>query len=569
MPKLIPPYLSKASPFCETIVHNIFKYSDTLDDYIIFHSLNIAHHKNKREGEADFVILGPSGILVLEVKGADKIVRNEGQWTYYTNQKKYNSYESPFNQAKNNLYSLINHINNDLGINLKNNSGYGVVFPRLIFNEKSPEWDNNIVYDEKCKLSFHVYIANLYDYWKKRSRIQNQPTLSKYTISVIAQYLRGNFEIVESAVSFSSKVNKLIDQLTEEQYKFLDMVVDNPRILVKGYAGTGKTMLAIEQAKRASNKYNNVLFLCYNRLLSYNIQAQLNKHVNNVKISTFDSFLYDLFVKYIGHPTEIDFSSVRNIIKTIKANKNRKAQLYDYMIVDEAQDIFGDEFIDMINYSIFGGTDDGRWSIFYDDEVQSSLYNLNSSKLCYKTISQHSIRLSLNANCRNPRMMLEELNRITKLPISEELRIDIQDDCIDYQFFNSDREQEYIIANKILSYLKQGFIASQITLLFINQDVTIVNNIYMLLQQRIRSILDLRKYYSSKDDDPDIYLDKRDIGYSTVQAYKGLENDIIILCDVNTLFSVYDKALLYVGITRAKLYCTVICDSKIKNMIIN
>jgi hypothetical protein len=166
-------------------------------------------------------------------------------------------------------------------------------------------------------------------------------------------------------------------------------------------------------------------------------------------------------------------------------------------------------------------------------------------------------------------MMLEELNRITKLPISEELRIDIQDDCIDYQFFNSDREQEYIIANKILSYLKQGFIASQITLLFINQDVTIVNNIYMLLQQRIRSILDLRKYYSSKDDDPDIYLDKRDIGYSTVQAYKGLENDIIILCDVNTLFSVYDKALLYVGITRAKLYCTVICDSKIKNMIIN
>ena len=55
--------------------------------------------------------------------------------------------------------------------------------------------------------------------------------------------------------------------LTEEQYDRLDELEANPRCLFEGAAGTGKTLLALEYAKRASNSGANVLMVCFNRLL--------------------------------------------------------------------------------------------------------------------------------------------------------------------------------------------------------------------------------------------------------------------------------------------------------------
>jgi phosphate starvation-inducible protein PhoH len=44
---------------------------------------------------------------------------------------------------------------------------------------------------------------------------------------------------------------ELILSYTKEQYKFLDHLEDNERCLFQGSAGTGKTMLALESAKRS------------------------------------------------------------------------------------------------------------------------------------------------------------------------------------------------------------------------------------------------------------------------------------------------------------------------------
>lgn len=39
--------------------------------------------------------------------------------------------------------------------------------------------------------------------------------------------------------------------LTKEQYRCLDQLDDNPRCLIQGPAGTGKTLLAIEEVKKS------------------------------------------------------------------------------------------------------------------------------------------------------------------------------------------------------------------------------------------------------------------------------------------------------------------------------
>ena len=61
---------------------------------------------------------------------------------------------------------------------------------------------------------------------------------------------------------------------TNEQFSALDSIAENPRILFKGPAGTGKTVIATEAVKRAVINRKKVIFICYNNLLSYWLKKQ-------------------------------------------------------------------------------------------------------------------------------------------------------------------------------------------------------------------------------------------------------------------------------------------------------
>ena len=63
--------------------------------------------------------------------------------------------------------------------------------------------------------------------------------------------LRDNFEYAVSRRSDLESLERMICQFTEEQFGALDMLNDNDRVVFKGPAGTGKTFLALEAAKRA------------------------------------------------------------------------------------------------------------------------------------------------------------------------------------------------------------------------------------------------------------------------------------------------------------------------------
>ena len=83
----------------------------------------------------------------------------------------------------------------------------------------------------------------------------------------IAQILRPNFEFFKSPQDRSARRSKELKYFTDEQYDALDAMQDNPRVIFSGPAGTGKTLLALELARRKSLIGLNVLLICYNRLL--------------------------------------------------------------------------------------------------------------------------------------------------------------------------------------------------------------------------------------------------------------------------------------------------------------
>src|SRR5262249_52984018 len=88
-------------------------------------------------------------------------------------------------------------------------------------------------------------------------------------------FLRGDFEVVVKPVVLAEAQERELLRLTEEQYRCLDALQANPRCLFEGGAGTGKTLLAMEYARRKAHNNRHVLFLCYNRLLGQWVASNL------------------------------------------------------------------------------------------------------------------------------------------------------------------------------------------------------------------------------------------------------------------------------------------------------
>lgn len=101
-------------------------------------------------------------------------------------------------------------------------------------------------------------------------------------------------------------------KLTEDQYRYLDIVAANQRVMCSGGAGTGKTFLALELARRIAREDKRVVFVCKSEWLKQYLTSKISNEF--VTISTIDSAKVDM--------------------RRLGVDK------YDVLIVDEGQDLF-------------------------------------------------------------------------------------------------------------------------------------------------------------------------------------------------------------------------------------
>ena len=67
----------------------------------------------------------------------------------------------------------------------------------------------------------------------------------------------------------------------------------NPRILCVGGAGSGKTLIAVEAARRLAGPAFQVLLLCFNHNLSRFLRRELRAMNSNILVTTAYRFLMD------------------------------------------------------------------------------------------------------------------------------------------------------------------------------------------------------------------------------------------------------------------------------------
>ena len=565
---MIPPYISpEVKSSGEKQLFERFKLAPGTEDWTVLHSLFLTRHVKRLYGEIDFLIMAPKlGIFVIEVKSGD-VTRKGGVWFYgdrFGNKNRSNI--GPFIQAKDGMFTLMNEVSNKFGNNhslTKIIYGYGVMFPHMDDRIDGVDIDQWRIYyrgSHKYPVTGYIKTLSKKHMAKLRSKSwfdKDKSLPTKSQVNKLVQFFRGDFERISNLNERGKLTEKQLSICTERQYACLDILdlERNKTLVFQGSAGTGKTMIAIEHAKRLALQNKRILFTCYNPLLSAWLKQLLSDYTS-IDVFTFHQFMYSITKLENDSPDEEYYNETLPLHTVIKLDEG-STQQYDYIIVDEAQDLITGNYLDVMDIAIKGGLNAGN-SAFFGDFERQAIYSDKDKDNMFETIKNRSgspVFMNLNVNCRNSREISRELSIMCelekqKLPDESKSGIPVR------YYFKSTQKEKINSLKLIISQLAGNKVPLS--------DITILSP--HVLQKSITSnIVDEYKVVDLTRDNT-VRLNKKFSGvlFSTIHAYKGLENSHIIITDLTTLSSDEIQSLLYVAISRARIGLNLIIDKSCK-----
>ena len=495
------------------------------DEYIVFHSLEWIDGPSKNghrvaQGEADFTIFHPDkGIAIVEVKGG--AISCDGREWVQTNiygQARSRKMQDPVQQADRSKFKIKEIIDN---YGIKCLTCHGVWFPDVdqIEGTLPLNYHSNIVLLKKDLGNPQGAIDRIFAYWSKLYRFS--PKLSPLAARRVVDTLAPVFKAVPSMQSIFDERERLFVRLTNEQTAILDYLDEQRLALIHGRAGTGKTLLAVEKARRLAETGDKVLFLCYNAALRQHLRNQYS--IPNVEYDNLHTLPIKLFDEADGLYGD---SLIELLVRELTQKKYKARELwpYNHLIIDEGQD-FPDEVVQALL-----GVNSGHVYIFYDR------YQLVHLKDVPKWTEQIDCRLVLNRNCRST----VQITRSACSVIGEKPNItlnNIQGDEPQIIFSSELHKATELIVKIIKQAVRKGIELRDIAVLSLQPEGK-----SLFTAQSFRSIPVTEKY-----GEPGLL-------FTTVRKFKGLEAKVLILTDVSaqTFKTPQNKRLYYVGASRAK-----------------
>ena len=413
-----------------------FQKAPGTEDWIILHSLGVSNHKKVIHGEVDFFALIPEmGIFALEVKGG-RVRRQNGIWSFtdkygHTDTKE----RGPFDQAWEGIYSLKESISKMLDTEHRGLKdiifGIGVMFPDVEYSSIGVDAESWQIFDSSDGENVVAFISRISEgaknTWKRtRGKIDKRNIPNVDDIKYLADLLRGDFDLVPLLGTKMTYADEDLCALTREQYKCLDQIEDNPRCLVRGAAGTGKTMLAIEATKNAVANGETVALFCFNRLLgewlqNYFVQQPIN--LRPVYVGTLHGYMRNILVahgKNISVSDDLDEDEKQHYYSEVLPQMAidclySDTAKFDRIIVDEAQDIISESYLNFLGSCIKRGIDRGRWMMFGDLSMQAIYGKGRDEETFIAILDRYTsfARFKLSINCRNTKKICEEVRTIT------------------------------------------------------------------------------------------------------------------------------------------------------------
>lgn len=523
--------------------------SELSEAWVAMHSLGIARHGRKPWAEADFVLIGPGGVFVVEVKGGS--IRRQGRrWT--TNGKLLK--QSPIDQAAGAAAALYADLSGELDCVRATAVGHAVCFPDVVFDVGGADVDADLVYHaDDVRAGFDTYVERVVGHWHRRlASMKGAPPrpLSPTDIQRVVDSLAPDFDLAMSLRATASGVGRDLVRLTAEQVAHFSGFDDNPRVMVRGGAGTGKTLLAIADAERAAAAGVRVLFVCQSNPLRDRLREQLADRPG-VDVFGFQE-LCGMLISQSGvaepprpaRTTDEYFDVLRPTVAMEGWAELTDPPEWDLLVVDEAQDLLTGPASELLELLVRGGWQEGRWRIFYDP-VQD-LFGASHTEVVQR-VGERGFRVRLTINCRNSAPIARDTAIATSSPLVETLPVEGPEPT--WVRYRDEAEQRKQVGVQLRTWIDGGIDVSDIAIL------SVARRENSVLAEGLPPGVPAQLV-----DGPVIATrrSRREIQFCTVASFKGLEADAVLLLDAPYLGRREMAGPIYVGMTRARALLTVL-----------
>lgn len=542
MVTFIPPYMGEEiKSNAERKMYDVLQELN-LKNACVLHSLGLPRHRSKIYGEIDFVVVCERGVACLEIKGG-RVECYDGQWTfidrYGTERVKP---EGPFAQVTGNMFSLRDILKKRFEGNphMKNIlMASGVVFPDITFHSDSQEIIPEIIYDRTTE-DISEYMNQVFDYWQQRQH-REPSKLSPSDIREVVQFLRADFCFIPSLNDRLEQVEQKLVRLTAEQAQLMEALGMNDHLIVEGGAGTGKTLLAAEFARRQLEQGARVLYLTYNKNLAHHVMRSLPE-TDQLKVVN----IHALFGEYV--PVDVEelqkdpqkyFAQILPerfydyISERQSTDPDAVDMQYDLLIMDEGQDILKPLYLYSLDCLLKGGLDHGKWAVFYDEK--QNIYNPEYQDGMDILRSYSHTKFRLFVNCRNTVQIGTYSAKASGVTFAEFMRENGEEvGKISYE----DEKDFGGKIKEIMKTLREGKVSpGDITFL---SPKKYQNSKLATLKLAVNELRDDFK------PDPSVPV------FATIQGFKGLDAKVVILCDVEALRRETFSQYIYLAGTRAR-----------------
>ncbi|NEB20233.1 nuclease-related domain-containing DEAD/DEAH box helicase [Streptomyces coelicoflavus] len=558
MTRMIPPSfdLESTSPG-EREVFERLRDDPATEGWIALHSLGIASHPRQIQGEADFVVIVPgSGIVCLEVKSHLHVARlADGNWRLGKHQPEA---RGPFKQADEAKYAVAAQLRkaNPQLPSLPITSA--VCFTHARFQVPNPtEWHSWQAIDTVAfrrnpisallrgvLKSHREQLAGTPSAraWFSASHVEPTPAVCTRIVDV----LRPAFEFVEPPKIRRYRRREEVERFTRQQYQLLDMIAENPRCIVKGAAGTGKTFVALEAARRLAADGSRVLLCCYNNLLGQWLKEETAGD-SLITAGTLHSYMGKLAPRAREQHRVGDGDFFTEVLPEHALDSLLEGHPpFDALVVDEAQDLMLDAYLDVLDMSVRGGLGSGRWLCF-GDFTNQAIYDSGYAGigLLKDRTGTGSASFSLTANCRNVPSICQYVEETSRLEpgYSGTLRAENDRETV-REWWSTPAEQDQHLVKHLARLHADGFAPDEIVVLSVRGHGSAAQ---LCADPRwSRQLAPFAKLRSGS------------IGYGTVHAFKGLDASAVIVTDIEEIKDSRSEALFYIASSRARDDLTII-----------
>lgn len=491
---------------------------------------NLRFTDTRKDHEADLVVVMPdAGVVVVEVKGAGVRIE-DGKWSIKRNGKR--KAIDPVAQARDSKYALRAYIDSDRRWAHTSRStvrfAHAVVTPfaDLGLDFDLPDCPRWMIHDRGDLPRLAERLADIPLGFETHMRV---PTEDDCAVIVDILTARGT-DAVPSVADEADERQHRADRLTEEQSQILRVTRLLRRVEIRGGAGSGKTVLALTQARqlaagRDGRPAERVALLCYSIGLATHFAREVATWPHRQRPSFVGTF-EDLANRWglpSGSRDDPDYwEETLPLLMAERAAQLPPGERYDSVVVDEAQD-FAESWWRPIIAALTDETDGGLF--IYSDENQRLFNRFGRPPVSL-------VPLVLDHNLRNTKQIAEVFKPLAPLRMRLE-----GGDGPDVTFVPTSPDDAVGRADDQVDLLiDEGWHPGHIALLTTGRRHPV--------QVERQEELGQAGYWRTFWEDEDVF-------FGHVLGAKGMERRVVVLCVNEDGTRERFRERLYVGLSRA------------------